>query len=116
MRYYTPLNVLLLQSYGLSKLAVKKKSRPFGFEAIFYVVVHGRILAKIIVLKVHKLWAPTAPIPLAQNECLVPHLKDPIHIFLDLEAQRYSTTFRAICKRSNYHSGAEGITKYFSFL
>ena len=51
MRYYTLLNVLLLQSYGPSKLAVKKKSRPFGFEATFYVVVHWRILAKIRELK-----------------------------------------------------------------
>ena len=84
------------QSYGPSKLAVKKNSRPFGFEATFYVVVHGRILAKIKVLKVHKLWALTAPIPLAQNECLVLHLKDPIHICWEPEAQKRGMTFRAI--------------------
>ena len=79
MKFYIFLNVLLLKSYGPSKLAVKKNSRPFGFETTFYVVVHRRILAKIKVVKVHKLWALTAPIPLAQNECLVLHLKDPIH-------------------------------------
>ena len=96
MRYYTLLNVLFLQSYGLSKLAVKKKSRPFGFEATFFVVVHRRILAKIKVVKEHKLWALTAPIPLAQNECLVPHLKDPIYICAELEAQVCDTTSRGI--------------------
>ena len=78
----------------------KKISRPFGFEATFYVVVHGRILAKIKVLKAHKLWAPTASIPLAQNECLVPHLKDPIHICWEPEAQKHGMTFRAIFSRS----------------
>ena len=33
------------------KAGSQKKPRPFGFEATFYVVVHGRILAKIRELK-----------------------------------------------------------------
>ena len=61
--------------------------RHFGFEATFYVVVHGRILAKIQVLKVHELWASKAPLPLDKNECLVPHLKDLFHICLEPENQ-----------------------------
>ena len=93
------LNVYWLQRYGLSKLAVKKYSRPLGFEATFYIVVHGRILAKIQVLKVQELWAPTAPLPLNQNECLVPHLKDLIHIFLEPEAQRCGMAFDSYLKR-----------------
>ena len=64
-----------LQKYQSSKLEIEKRSRPFGFEATFYVVVDGRILAKIQVLKVQELWAPTAPLPLDQNECIARHLK-----------------------------------------
>ena len=60
-------------------LVVKKYSRPFGFEATICVVVHGRKRPKIQVLKVHELWAPTALLPLDQNECLAPHLKDLFH-------------------------------------
>ena len=33
------LNVNLLQSYGPSKLVVKKNSRPFGFEATFFAIL-----------------------------------------------------------------------------
>ena len=36
------------QSYKTVKLAIKKKVRHFGFEATLYIVVHRRILAKII--------------------------------------------------------------------
>ena len=32
-------------SYKLTKLAIKKELRHFGFEATLYLVVHGRILA-----------------------------------------------------------------------
>lgn len=62
--------------------AVKKNSRPFWFEATFYVVVHGRILAKIQKFKTDKLWAPTTPQPLDHNESLVPVLKALIYICL----------------------------------
>ena len=41
-----------------------------------------------------QIWAPTVPLPLDQNELLVPHLKDPIHICLDIEAQERGMTFR----------------------
>ena len=34
-------NVNWLQSYGPSKLVIKKKSRPFGFEATFFVILHS---------------------------------------------------------------------------
>ena len=96
------LNVYWLQRYGLSKLAVKKYSRPFGFEATFYIVLHGRILTKIQVLKVHELWAHTALLFLDQSKCLVPHLKDLIYICLEPETQRRGMTFRAIFLRSKY--------------
>ena len=46
----------------------KKKPRPFGFEATFYVLVHGRILAKIKNVKVDELWAHTILQPVEQNE------------------------------------------------
>ena len=71
------------QSYAPSKLAVEKNSRPFGFEATFYIVVHGRILVKIINIKLEEFWAPTILLSLDQNECLIPHLKDPTHICLE---------------------------------
>ena len=57
------------------KVGVQENSRPFGFEATFYVVVHGRILAKIRKFKVDKLWAPTARLPLDIKRPKVPHLK-----------------------------------------
>ena len=47
------------QTYKTSNLAIKKSARHFGFEATFYIVVHGRILAKINKAKVNGLWAPT---------------------------------------------------------
>ena len=78
-RYYKSILVKVFQRY---KFAVKKNSRPFGFEATFYVVVHGRILAKIQKFKTDKLWAPTTPQPLDHNESLVPVLKALIYICL----------------------------------
>ena len=44
MRYYKSLNVLLLQRYWPSKLVVKKYSRPFGFEAMFFASLHSESL------------------------------------------------------------------------
>ena len=38
------LNVYWLQRYGLSKLAVKKYSRPFGFEATFFASSFSELL------------------------------------------------------------------------
>ena len=102
MRYCRSLFLEWLQNWSQSKFAIKKNSRPFGFEATFHVVVHGRILAKFHKVKVDKLWAPTAPLPYDQNECLVPHLKDLAHICLELEAQRRSMAFRAIFLGSKY--------------
>ena len=72
------------------------------FEATFYVVVHGRILAIFHKFKVGKLWAPTAPLPHDQNELLVPHLKDLVHIYVEPEYQRHGMAFRAIFIRSKY--------------
>ena len=43
-----------------------------------------------------------ALLPLDQNECLVPHLKDLVHIFLEPEAQRHGMAYRAIFCWSNY--------------
>ena len=74
-RYHKSILVKVYQSYKGAKLAVKKKLRHFGFEATFYVVVHGRILAKIHEFKVDKLWAPTALLPLDIKKPKVPHLK-----------------------------------------
>ena len=69
---------------------------------ISYVVVHGRILAKIMKVKIDEVWVPTILLPLDQNECLVPHLKDLIHICLEPEAQRRGMTFKAIFLGSKY--------------
>ena len=63
-RYHKSILVKVYQSYRGAKLAVKKKLRHFGFEATFYVVVHGRILAKIQKFKTDKIWAPIIPLPL----------------------------------------------------
>ena len=57
------------------KVGNKKNLRHFGFEATFYVVVHGRILTRIHEFKVDKLWAPTALLPLDIKKPKVPHLK-----------------------------------------
>ena len=56
----------------------------------------GRILAKVIEVKVDEVLVPTVPLPLDQNELLVPHLKDPIHICLEPEAQERGMTFRTL--------------------
>ena len=75
-------------------MAVKKEARPFGFEATFYIAVHGRILAKIKEPKMNQFWVPTTLLPNDQNECLIPHLKDLIRVCLEPEAQRCGRTFR----------------------
>ena len=67
-----------LQIYGPSKLAVKKDSRPFGFEATFF--------AKLLLLiwssgdpgsnpGCCKHWAPSVLQPLNKSSFLEPHLK-----------------------------------------
>ena len=63
---------------------------------MFNIAVHGRILAKIKEPKMNTLSAPTAMLRNDQNECLIPHLKDLIHICLEPEAQRRGRTFRVI--------------------
>ena len=59
MRYYTLLNVLLLQSYGPSKLAVKSISRRFGSEATFFVSSCSELLlsgqSRLESLRAHRL-------------------------------------------------------------
>ena len=77
-------------------MAVKKIAKPFGFEATFYVVGHGRILAKIKKVKVDELWAHTILQPVDQNECLIPHLKDLIRIYLEPEDQDPSSPFKIL--------------------
>ena len=47
-------------------------------------------------VKVDEVWVPTILLPLDQNECLVPHLKDSIHVCLEPEAQEHGMTFRAL--------------------
>ena len=44
MRYYKTFKDKLKQSYRLSNFAVKKNSRPFGFEATFLQVVYSESL------------------------------------------------------------------------
>ena len=44
MRYWKVLNANWLQSYRLSKLAIKKNSRPFGFDAMFFASLHSKWL------------------------------------------------------------------------
>ena len=39
-------------------------------------------------VKIDEVWVPTILLPLDQNECLAPHLKDPIHICVEPEAQK----------------------------
>ena len=56
-------------------------------------ILVGQEAAKILKVKVEKIWAPTTWAPLDQNECLVPHLKDLIHICLEPEAQGRGMTF-----------------------
>ena len=53
-------------------------------------------------VKIDEVWVPTILLPLDQNECLVPHLKDPIHICLEPEAQERGMTFKVIFGRSKY--------------
>ena len=60
------------QSYKTAKLAIKKNVRHFGFEATFYIVVHGRILAKIIKVKVDELCGLVTLKPFDQNELMIP--------------------------------------------
>ena len=57
------------------KKSKKRCCRIRAFVSL-YVVVHGRILAKIRKFKNDQLWAPAALQPPDQNECLVPLLKD----------------------------------------
>ena len=52
-------------------------------------------------VKVDEVWVPTILLPLDQNECLVPHLKDPIHICLESATQDPSTTQRILYALSN---------------
>ena len=53
-------------------------------------------------VKVDEVWVPTILLPLDQNECLVPHLKDPIHICLEPEAQGHGMTFKVCNVGSKY--------------
>ena len=53
-------------------------------------------------VKIDEVWVPTILLPLDQNECLVPHLKDPIHICLEPEAQERGMTFRPFFPGSKY--------------
>ena len=55
-----------------SKVGGQKNLKHFGSEATFYIVVHGRILAKIIKVKVDAVWAPTVLLPLNQNKLMTP--------------------------------------------
>ena len=61
-----------------------------------------RILAKIIKVKVEEVFALTVPLPLNQNERLVPHLKDSIHICLNPERQECGMIFDCTFKGLNY--------------
>ena len=63
---------------------------------VSYVVVHGRILAKVMKVKVDEVWVPTILLPLDQNECLVPHLKDLFHICLEPEDRGRSSILNVI--------------------
>ena len=60
---------------GCQSSQSKKYSRTFGFEAMFYLIVHGRILPKIKNLGWAKLWAPTTLKPLDQSWPKLIHLK-----------------------------------------
>ena len=42
----------------------------------------------------NQLWAPTVLQPMDQNEQLVPHLKDLIHICLEPEFQSHDMSFK----------------------
>ena len=64
--------------------------------------MHGKILAKTQILFDPQIQASTVLQPIDQNEHLVPHLKDLIHIFLEAEAQESSMTFNVIFSRSKY--------------
>ena len=48
-------NVNWLQSYGPSKLVIKTKFRPFGFEATFFVILYSITVAPKITLRWYKL-------------------------------------------------------------
>ena len=63
------------------KVGGQKNPRPFGFEATFYVVVHGRILAKIKKVKVDELWPRAILQPVDQNENFLHILKDVNYIW-----------------------------------
>ena len=54
------------QTYKNAKLVIKNSARHFGSEATFYIVVHGRILAKIIKPKLGKIGHPQFRSPLTK--------------------------------------------------
>ena len=53
-------------------------------------------------VKIDEVWVPTILLPLDQNECLVPHLKDLFHICLELEGQGRSMIFKTFYAKSKY--------------
>ena len=87
-----------LQKYQRSKLEVDKKSaasagpRRIGFEV-------GRVGNFLCDLQ---LWPQIFLQPLDLQECTVPHLKDLIHICLELEAQGCGMTFNRFYVGSKY--------------
>ena len=90
------------QNYKLAKLAIKKELRHFGFEATFYIVVHGRILAKINKVNVSQLLTPTVLHPIDQNQHTVLLLKDLFRIWLEPEGRGRSMTFNITFSWSKY--------------
>ena len=77
-RYQQFIFVHKFQSYKTSKLAViekNHKSPTTYISAVFYVVNRCSPSDPGSIPGGRKLWAPTASLPLDQNECITPHLK-----------------------------------------
>ena len=68
-------------------------------------VLEGKV-TRVVILSVHhgvyQLWGPITFKPLESFQLLIPHLKDPINIYLEPEAQVGGMSLSCIFRRSNF--------------